>query len=332
MNTILREMGYHVVNFAEHQYQDDDILIYNYNEQYKHPSPQAIVYQLSTGSPVTKYLLTRSETLFLNYHNITPGEIFAPWEPAIANTLFQARQELPSLVKHAKGAIADSKYNATELKQLGMRNVIISPPIFDFPDSTALKQFSRRKDPELLTIGRIAPNKGLENIISTLPLLHKFWPNTKLIIIGVTVSHKYEQALRELTRCLNLTNFVSFLGPVPNDIRDRYYARASLYISASRHEGFCIPVLEAMSMGLPVVARNGTAISETIKNTGLLIDSGEPIHFAATAHRILSETRLWKYLTEAGKQRSKEFSIFNSTKNMKQAIEKLFHEHRISKY
>ena len=118
VDSLLREMGCRTRTFAAHVAPGAGLRAMHYSKHERYPAPDLILYQMSTGSSVGDYLMTRREPMVLNYHNITPAEEFEPWEPHVAAQLVQARRQLSGLVGRSCAAIADSRYNAAELRAL----------------------------------------------------------------------------------------------------------------------------------------------------------------------------------------------------------------------
>ena len=323
VDSLLREMGCSTTAFAGHSYRGVDIEVVSFRKHKKYPKPDMVIYQMSTGSKVGDYILARSEPLVLNYHNITPGELFDPWAPAIGYSLTQARDQLALLAEHAYAAIADSSYNAAELRDLGLSNVSVVPVILNVIEKPSTINASIPQMPVLLFVGRIAPNKRLENLIGALALLQRRWKKVQLVIIGTSIVPAYESALRDLAMRLGVSESVEFAGSVPTQVRDTYYSTASIYVSASVHEGFCVPLIEAMSAGLPVVAYASTAVPETIGNAGLLVDSDEPLYLAHAIDRVLGSNGLRSELISKGIKRAACFDPVNIRQDMRDTLESL---------
>jgi glycosyltransferase involved in cell wall biosynthesis len=90
---------------------------------------------------------------------------------------------------------------------------------------------------------------------------------------------------------------------------ESYYREADVFVCASEHEGFCVPLVEAMGHGLPVVAYSTSAVPETVADAGLLLSSKDPLLFAASVHKVVEDTRLRNQFVEAGRRRAEDFSL-----------------------
>ena len=323
VDELLREMGCLPTTFAAHTSSDAGLRAEDFREHERHPTPDLILYQMSTGSPVGDYLLTRTEPLVLDYHNITPAEAFDPWEPHVGAELARARRQLALLARRARSAIADSRYNAAELRSLGLSDVAVVPVMWGTPVAARRSRPPPSESPIMLFVGRVAPNKRHEDLVGALALLRERRPSARLVLVGQAASNAYESALRELAARLGLAQSVEFAGSVTREARDSHYHAATVYVSASTHEGFCVPLLEAMSAGLPVVARAAAAVPETVGDAGLLVNTDGPLGLAMAVERILSDTNLREELTARGRRRAEQFGADEVRLRMRQALEPL---------
>ncbi len=319
---LLREMGCRTTTFAAHTRRDAGLRARHFLEHEHYPAPDLILYQMSTGSPVADYLLTRTEPLIIDYHNITPAAAFEPWERHVGAELARARRQLARMARRARSAIADSHYNAAELHSLGLRDVAVVPVIRQTPPVRSRRPKSSDA-PTMLFVGRVAPNKRHEDLIGALALLQERWPAARLVLVGETSSIAYESALRNLVEHLGLRQSVKFAGSVSQRVLDSHYASASVYVSASTHEGFCVPLIEAMSARLPVVARAAAAVPETVGGAGLLVDSDGPLGLSEAVDRVLSDGSLRGALVERGRRRSEVFDPQTVRRQMREALEPL---------
>lgn len=326
VDSLLKEMGCKTVLFAERSCRNSQIEVIDFRRHSKFPKPDLVLYQLSTGSPVGDYLTTCPEPLVLNYHNITPSEYYGPWAPHIAHILMQAREQLALLSGNAYAGIADSRFNAQDLYELGMSNVSVVPVIFEAANVPTTLNSKPLDTPILLFVGRLVPNKRIECLISTLVLLRQKWKKARLILVGSSVVVEYETALRQLVDRLNLTDAVEFTGSIAGPIRDLFYSTASVYVSASTHEGFCVPVIEAMNASLPVVAHNSTAVPETVGDAGLLIDRSDPLTFAKAIDSILVNSELRAEMIDKGVARASRFAPVKVREQMRSTLETLLED------
>jgi glycosyltransferase involved in cell wall biosynthesis len=280
-----------------------------------------LVYQFATASPMALWLASRPETLVVNYHNITPPDLMAPWDHQLALGQLQAQHELRLLAPRATLAVADSDYNETFLRDAGFAYTAVIPPsaalnpsIPPTPASRTSEHRPRRAPPETgahwLAVGRVAPNKALQHVIAALAVTRAHHdPDATLMIVGKPATVSYDRALQRYAAELGLTNAVSFTGHVSDAIVAEAYETADVLVVTSEHEGFCVPVVEAMAAGLPVVAFDRGAVPEVLNGGGALVASKDPYSLAASVRDVLGDAAGRKTMGEAASHQLEELDI-----------------------
>ncbi|HZQ58819.1 MAG TPA: glycosyltransferase [Acidimicrobiales bacterium] len=249
-----------------------------------------IVYHASIGnSEVVEFLLSRPERLVLVYHNVSPPESFAPYEPAFAALLRGGRDEIARLRPRVDLAVAVSQYNASDLAALGYRDVQVAPLIIEpdrllavEPDPVMRHHISAHvRGPMALFVGQLLPHKRPELLVEAFHIVSTYLePSAHLVLLGARRIPAFAAALQRQIVELGLAN--AWITGALSDTEVRaYFDRADVFVTASDHEGFCVPLLEAMSFGIPVVARGTSAVPETLGEAGLIVppDDG-PMVFA----------------------------------------------------
>jgi glycosyltransferase involved in cell wall biosynthesis len=215
----------------------------------------------------------------LQYHNVTPAHFFAGYDPAIFRLAMLGREDLKSLVGQTDVALGDSEYNRRELEALGFTNTGVFPiavdtkRITDAPRRPALEQLLRSEAwPNFLFVGRIVPNKKIEDHVKLAEHYKRYVSEQyRFVFVGKTdATPRYYDAVQALIARFRMPpgRFI-FTGPVPDVDLATYYRMASVYISLSEHEGFCVPLLEAMAADVPVLAYSSTAVPDTLGGAGL---------------------------------------------------------------
>lgn len=276
-----------------------------------------LVYQLSTASPIANFLRFRRGKLVLNYHNLTPPELYAPWDEHIARGLREARRQLNMLAPRAILGIGDSQFNVDELIAAGCGKSEVHPVLFEVgrtggrTDEAAVTRMQRLRHDgwtQWLFVGRVVPPKAHHRLLMALWIYRQLYDvKTMLHIVGAGAHPSYLQAVLGYADRLGLQDVVHFDDEVSDATLAAYYAEADLFTSLSEHEGFGIPLVEAMAAGLPVVAYGAGAIPETLGDSGLSLGSSEPMALAVAAHRVLCDERLRGNLVRAGRLRSEVF-------------------------
>lgn len=238
-----------------------------------------LVMHASIGEPVlTAFLAQRREAMALVYHNISPAEAFTPYAPGFARLLEQGRRELAQLAGRVTMAVADSEYNAAELVSLGYDPVTVVPLAVDptallatEPDPKLSAELAGLDGPRLLYVGQLLPHKRVDWLLMAYhALVTHLRPQVHLLLVGADRLPGYGSALGQMVHELNLWR-ARLMGPVSQAALVTCYRQADAFVTASEHEGFCVPVLEAMAFGLPVVARSFAALPETLGGGGLLL-------------------------------------------------------------
>ena len=256
----------------------------------------------------------------LNYHNITPAEFLEPWDPGLLPGLRWGRSQLDQLVPLTTRAIADSGYNACELRAAGFDDVRVSPVMWRLGIDEAP---ASDREPIVLFVGRVVSNKRHEDLVASMAMIHDTHPDARLVLVGSPSIDTYGRALTSLIERLGLADVVEFTGPVDDAELAAWYRRSSVFLCLSEHEGFCVPVVEAMAAGLPVVGFRAAAVPETIAGAGIVLGDKRPATVAEAVGRLLDDPELWTMLATAGRQRAGDFALSETQPSMWSALEGL---------
>ncbi len=275
-----------------------------------------VVYQFATASLMGPWLAGRTETLVLNYHNITPPELMAPWDHHVALGQGRAREDLAVLAPRTTLAIADSAYNETHLTEAGFAATAVVPPSAAVGEEVATDTGSLSGDARTgavwLAVGRVAPNKALEHTIAALAVARHNSGQATLRIVGKPATDAYERALRRYVADLGLEDAVTFTGYATDAAVAAAYTTADVLVVTSEHEGFGVPVVEAMAAGLPVVAYDQGAVPEVLGDAGVLVASRDPYALAGAIGSLLADSARRASLAEAGRHRFSELDLPNA--------------------
>ena len=236
------------------------------------------LYHFAVPSPMSEAFGRLPGTRVLHYHNVTPAAFFAPWDPGIAAMAARGRQELATLADCTDLALGVSEFNRDELEALGFPNTGVLPILVD----TARLREARRVPAleailqdglvNILFVGRIAPNKKIEDHIR-LAEHYKRYVDVyyRFIFVGRTDAvPSYFRTIQALVAEYRmLADRFWFVGGVPEIELAAYYRNAHAYVSLSEHEGFCVPLVEAMAMDVPVLAYAAGAVPETLAGAGV---------------------------------------------------------------
>jgi L-malate glycosyltransferase len=283
------------------------------------PEGTWLIFHHSIGSGAAARFAAHRGGRVLNYHNITPAELFAPWEAAVAAELDLGRRQLAGLANLTHHAVADSGFNRDELVDLGFPSTGVAPILFD-PGALArvvdrsvasrLATTRSRQGTQVLFVGRMAPNKAQHALVAGLAVYRReFDPGAHLHLVGGVSSPTYEKAVRRQVQAAGLRRAVTFHDSVSDGALAAHYLNADVFCCLSDHEGFGVPLLEAMAHDVPVVARAGTGVSGTVGEAAILLPDRDPVTTAVALHRVCSDGALRERVVAAGRRRLEELSI-----------------------
>ena len=272
------------------------------------PDPDAgvNVFHVATGTVLADVVTHRSEPLVLVHHDLTPIDQVAAWDAELVVALALARRQFEALAKRATLGIGDSEHNRRELVRAGCRQTTTAPLVFDLPEAV---ETSRTDPPTVLFVGRFAPNKGHEHLIAAIRLLRRRMPDVVLRCIGGSSVPEYRRSLDRLVEHEGLGDAVRFDDAISDDDLRQAYATASVFCCVSAHEGFGMPLIEAMHHGLPVVAWDAAAVGETVGTGGIVLLDRETTTVATALERVLSDDDLAARLVVAGRARAEQFGV-----------------------
>ncbi|MPY88728.1 MAG: glycosyltransferase [Luteitalea sp.] len=285
-----------------------------------HPSARAgdmTIFHFALPSPMTAAFATLECARVLQYHNITPAHFFAGYDRELYRLAQLGRAELRTLVGQVDLALGDSAYNRQELENLGFAPTGVMPiavntaRITQAPRRPALERVLDDGLVNFLFVGRVAPNKRIEDTLLLAEHYKRYVDaDYRFIFVGKhDAVPSYFAAIRALVaRFQMLPDRFIFTGPVPDEDLATFYRQASVYLSLSDHEGFCVPLVEAMAADVPVLAYGAGAVPETLGGAGVLF-STKNFEYAAELLAILAyDADVRQRIIEGQRQRLAAFS------------------------
>lgn len=274
-----------------------------------------LIHYSAFAAGVERVLSLPGRKLLLN-HNVTPSTFLWPHDRNAALQCALGRQELPRFVAACDHFAADSEYNAQELRDAGADHVDVLPVLFD-PSRLGVPGGEPDGPPVLLFVGRLMPHKRQDELIRLLAHYRATHAaDATLTLVGAPLNEAYGARLRELAG-----DGVRFeQGLSPSELADRYRA-AHVFVCRSEHEGFCIPIVEAMHFGVPVVARPAGAIPDVAGDAALLSDdhlgvATELVHLALTDAELRAELR------RRGFERARAFAPERTEAKLRELVQK----------
>ncbi len=272
-----------------------------------------LIYQFSTSSMVAELLAERPEPLVIDYHNVTHPDLYGEWDPVSAKRSADALSQLALLAPRSALGLADSEFNRADLEAAGCRRTAVVPVLVDLerlvapPDPRVSARLVAAKGgggADWLFVGRLVPSKAQHDLVKALWAYRRLYdPRARLHLVGPTPSSRYLASLRAFVADLGLADAVRITGEVSDDALAAHLVHADVYVSLSVHEGFGVPLLEAMRASVPVVALSAGAVPDTVGSAALLMDRVEPSLVAAAVARLLGDAELRSRLVAEGRRR-----------------------------
>ncbi len=294
-----RKIGQH---YSSYRPQDRDLIIFHY----------------SAWSGAAQFLLQLGKPLLLIYHNITPAEFFRGTEPVVWELTQKGRDALPQFAPLAVMAVAKSEYSRNDLVDAGFQRTGVVPILVDFErlDGAASSEILRAYDDDytnILFVGRLVPNKRQEDLIKTFYYYHhRCNPRSRLFLVGAHMAvGPYLPWLRKLVDHFGLGDHVVLTGQATHQDLMAYYRLADVFLCMSEHEGFCVPIVESMYLGVPVIAYDAAAVPFTMGDAGILIKKRDYASIAEMTHLLTTDRKLHDRLVARGRERAGDFAREN---------------------
>ena len=320
ISKVISEMGYKTGIYAENidpKIKDPDV-----NKIAKLPKiadDDIVIFNHSTGTDICYNLPEMNGRKMMIYHNITPPHFFEPYNPVAATLTKKGYEGTKYLSDKIEYVMAVSRYNGEDLKAMGyncpmyVRPILI--PFEDYekePDADVIKQYSGDGYTNIVFVGRIAPNKKQEDVIRAFAYYKKHINNkSRLIIVGNDGGmERYSKCLKSYAEALMVEDVI-FTGQISFKAILAFYKVADVFLCMSEHEGFCVPLVEAMFFDVPIIAYDSSAIADTLGGSGVLIKDKDPVFVSMLIDRIVKDKELREQIVAKQRERLKDFSYEN---------------------
>jgi len=279
----LRDAGYESDIFAETVHPRMAAEARRLAEYREVSGPETVcLFHFAVGSAAGPLILHAPDRLVLVYHNVTPAHYFLGLQNHLVGLCYHGRRGLQAFAGRSELALGVSEYNRLELAQAGFVRTGVLPIVLDLgryrrPPSPVVRRLYADGRTNVLFVGRIIPNKKIEDLLRAFAVYQRgFDRRSRLLLVGdhAACPHYYDR-LQQRIRELGIRDVV-FTGHVDDDELVAYYQAAHVFLCLSEHEGYCVPLLEAMSFGRPVLAYDAGAVAETLAGAGVLLKDKRP--------------------------------------------------------
>jgi glycosyltransferase involved in cell wall biosynthesis len=321
MRAVLSEAGYSVRVFAEDLDPSCDGLAERLSRApgtLWRNRDDILIYHHAMGWPMGEEIVSGAlNRVVLRYHNITPAFFFAKYSEPFTITCNLGAESTRRLVRLTDALVLGcSAYSCDELVALGVdrSRCQVLPPLHSIEDF-ASERFdigvleSRFATTNILFVGGVKPNKGHARAIRVFAEYRwNYNESSRLIFVGGIDSRlaSYVDELKQLAADLQVADAVMFSGTVDSSQMKSFYTSAAAFLCTSEHEGFCVPLVEALYFRLPVVAWGVTAVGETLGGCGLVFDRWNAASFAAALDQCVEDDSLAERLGRLGRARYRE--------------------------
>ena len=317
---VLRSAGYESEIFVEAADRRLESMTIDFRNLVDFSDPDnLLVHHFSLASKASRTAFALPDRMALVYHNITPPEFFIGMHRSLSDECYRGRRELQAYATRCDLALGDSEFNRQDLEALGFPRTAVLPVVPDFshldltPDRALADQFDDAWT-NVVFVGRIIPSKKIEDVIRFFHAYHAaFNPRSRLLLIGAHAGfERYLASLHQMIATLGNPH-VHIVGHVSDEELVAFYEVADLFLCASEHEGFCVPIVEAFYKQVPVVAYAATAVPSTMDGAGVMYDRKDPLHVAALMDAVVSNPALGDAILEGQLEaverlRAKDFS------------------------
>ena len=257
-----------------------------------------LIHHFSIGSRASRVAFALPDRMILVYHNITPPSYFIGVNKALVKQCHSGRRELGAYSTRCNLALGDSEFNRRELEQIGFPSTGVLPVVPNFkhldvePNYILANEFDDDWT-NILFVGRMIPHKKIDDLIRFFYAYRlKYNRSSRLLLVGDQSGFDtYVASLNNLIATLQVPD-VHLIGQVSNEELTAFYNVADLFLSASEHEGFCVPLVEAFYKRIPVIAFDATAVPDTMDGAGVLYDRKDSRHVASLMHSLVTDRTL----------------------------------------
>lgn len=311
----LREKGYKTGIFTNHVHRKIPRgTAFSIGKMPKLRKNDIILYHFASEDPLTQVIKEAPCKVILRYHNVTPPRFFKGFDINAEHNTKKGLRQIKELAPYIDYGIVVSEFNKSNLREMGYTCPIdVAPILIQFddykkePNQDVIDEYNDGKT-NIVFVGRMAPNKKVEDVISSFAEYKKTYDkDARLFLVGnFNENDKYYQFLLKHIKKLGVQDVI-FPGHIPFDEILAYYSIADIFLCMSEHEGFCVPLVEAMFFNVPIIAYDSCAVPNTLDGTGVLIKDKNWDEIAAQMNKIISDDAYRSDLLDGETKRLQEF-------------------------
>lgn len=341
MRNTLRELGFESDIFYEiNGDREDSVPLAQLNPDLN-CRDTALIFHFSIGSDFPGNFVQYQNKKIVRYHNITPPDFFAaPGESHIRAACARGRQQIPMLAVFSDLVLADSAYNAAEFSYYSPIPYEVVPifrdygKLHDLPsDPTTERHLIEANRPVVLFVGRVCPNKAQHDLLKLITLYKAtFQESIGLVLVGGFFSQAFQKEIEDYARYLNLSftheisdfknNDILISGSISDEQLATFYRKSDVFCSLSDHEGFGVPLVEAMRFRLPIIAHPAAAVPETVGLGACLVNKSNWVELVGSLHKIIVDRDFRESLMKKGLCRADELSLHSSQSILRRVLQK----------
>jgi glycosyltransferase involved in cell wall biosynthesis len=290
-------------------------------EKFEQAPEDILLLHYSAYAPRLRPLLDLPNRKLLVSHNVTPARYLWSYDPVAAVYCAVGREQLPDFVRHVDIAAGVSEYNVAELAAAGAAATAVVPIVFEPPPAgTPHANSAANRPATVLCVGRLTPHKRHDLLLRAFSLYRRHRdPDARLHLVGEPQSLAYGAAIRKLADEL-APGAVTIEGGIAPAALWQRYEQADAFLSMSEHEGFCIPLLEAFSFAVPVIARPAGGIPEVAGDAALLCDDDDLAVVAELLALAVSDRELRAELARRGAKRVAAYAPQRALESLRDAV------------
>lgn len=275
-----------------------------------------ILYHFASEDPLADSIVKKAPcAVVLRYHNVTPPHFFKGYDAGAEQNTKKGLKQIKGLIPYVDYGLVVSEFNKIDLLEMGYTCPIdVAPILIQFedyekkPSDKVIKKYSDGRK-NFVFVGRMAPNKKVEDVITAFTTYKKTYDQTaRLFLVGnYNAEDKYYKFLCKHIEKLGVEDVI-FPGHIPFDEILAYYSIADIFLCMSEHEGFCVPLVEAMFFNKPILAYASSAIPSTLNGCGVLVEEKDFNLIAKKAHEILTDEKQKNQIIDGESTRLLDFN------------------------